>query len=264
MQSVVVSIIVANLAATASALLLARRGPTRRLKLLTLTVGLMALAQTTGYLQSQGIWNSGGEHVASIHQSLAALLSLMAIYLLGSEIYDRSVVDRKLRLTEHEILSPVKEVLSPDMLFERAAGAPQPGEEEGKGPVDRRKLHEKSLQATMEIMQLLGQTSTDGETPAQGGRRLSAPQCEECRTIAADMARSWMELHFAMETPGQEGERLRAAKGLLAGTIRRRWDHEMRAQHEIMEHPFRAKAPEAAAPVEQPEYQHARVEGQRG
>lgn len=104
----ILSTIAANLATTCCALLLLRRGPSRRLRLLILTVGLLSLAQTAACLHSQGVWAGGSAYVVEAHQSLVACLSLLAIYLLGSEIYDRNLTDRKLRLLEHDQLPASK------------------------------------------------------------------------------------------------------------------------------------------------------------
>jgi hypothetical protein len=97
--------IVANLLVTLAALLLIKRRPSRRLRILTLIVGLMSLAQTASYIDmhERGHWrliqNLG------VHQALVAGLSIAAIYLLGLEVHDRRVMERQVRLMEHE-LSP--------------------------------------------------------------------------------------------------------------------------------------------------------------
>lgn len=106
----ILSTVAANLATTGCALLLLRRGPSSRLRLLTLTVGLMSLAQTAACLHSNAIWAGGSTYVSQAHEPLVACLSLLSIYLLGVEIWDRNLTDRKLRLLEHDLpTTPVVE-----------------------------------------------------------------------------------------------------------------------------------------------------------
>ena len=99
-------LITANLLATGSALLLIKRGPTRRLRLLSLTVGLMSLSQSAVLLQSVGFCVDSNTSAVGWHQTLTGALSLLAIYLLGLEIYDRNVTDRRLRLAEFDAMQP--------------------------------------------------------------------------------------------------------------------------------------------------------------
>lgn len=111
-HSVIVSVILASLLATGSALLLIRRGPTRRLRQLALTVALISLAQTVELLH--GIWVTAlpvqsGSDVSSLQRLVVAALSLMAIYILGIEIQDRNSTDRQLRLMEHAVPLPHRE-----------------------------------------------------------------------------------------------------------------------------------------------------------
>jgi hypothetical protein len=94
--------IIANLTTTGCAILLLRRGPSRRLRLLTLAVGLMSLSQTVAWVYSHSFGTDTPALGLQVHQALVACLSLLAIYLLGSEIYDRNYTDRKLRLLEHD------------------------------------------------------------------------------------------------------------------------------------------------------------------
>ena len=98
----ILTTILANLLSTGCAVLLVRRGPTPRLRLLTLVVGLASLSQTAAFLHAQGIWHSGTS-VAQMHQLLVGALSLCALHLLSLEIRDRNLTDRKLRLTEYEL-----------------------------------------------------------------------------------------------------------------------------------------------------------------
>lgn len=108
MYSMVFPTIAANLSTTGCVLLLLRRGTSRRLKLLTWTVGLMSLAQTAATLHHTGIWSGGSSYVMEAHLTLVACLSLLAIYLLGQEILDRNHTSRKLVSTErgHQIAVP--------------------------------------------------------------------------------------------------------------------------------------------------------------
>ncbi|MCC6390341.1 MAG: hypothetical protein IT167_07045 [Bryobacterales bacterium] len=99
--------ILANLLATGCALLLVHRGPSRRLKLLAFTVGLMSLSQTAALLHSVGIWSPPAAHVAQLHELLVAALALQAIYLLGQEVYEQNYKDRKLRLLEFDFMRPL-------------------------------------------------------------------------------------------------------------------------------------------------------------
>ncbi len=101
-------IIVANLLATGCSLLLIKRGPTKRLRLLSLTVGLMALSQSALLLQSAGVCRGGTAEAVGFHQALTGALSLLAIYLLGLEIYDRNFTDKRLRLAEYDAMHQPK------------------------------------------------------------------------------------------------------------------------------------------------------------
>ncbi len=103
--SVVTSTVLAHFLTTGCALMLIRRGPNRRLRLLTGTVGLMSLSQTIVLLQSGGLWMLSGAEMAGIHQILIGALSLLAIHLLAREIYDRNHTDKRLRLIEHETMA---------------------------------------------------------------------------------------------------------------------------------------------------------------
>jgi hypothetical protein len=102
------STVLAHFLTTGCALMLIRRGPNRRLRLLTVTVGLMSLSQTIMLLQCGGLWQTSSIYLAGIHQALIGGLSLLAIHLLGKEIYDRKHTDQRLRLIEHETASAVR------------------------------------------------------------------------------------------------------------------------------------------------------------
>jgi hypothetical protein len=100
--TVLTSTALAHFLTTGCALMLIRRGPNRRLRLLTVTVGLMSLSQTIMLLQSGGLWQTSSMFFTGSHQVLIGALSLLAIHLLGREIWDRNHTDRRLRLVEHE------------------------------------------------------------------------------------------------------------------------------------------------------------------
>ena|SRR5260370_1248484 len=60
----------AHFLTTGCALMLMRRGPNRRLRLLTVTVGLMSLSQTIMLLQSGGLWQAASVYIGGLHQAL--------------------------------------------------------------------------------------------------------------------------------------------------------------------------------------------------
>ncbi len=97
------STIAANLATTGCGLLLIQRGPSRRLRLLTLSVGLMSLTQTAACLQfySPGSLSDSSALFPQGHQSLVACLSMLCIYLLGTEIWNRNFANRSRPSLEH-------------------------------------------------------------------------------------------------------------------------------------------------------------------
>lgn len=106
--------ITVNLLASGCAILLIRKGPSRRLKLLTLTVGLMALSQSMALLKAAGVCDGSSSQPSQLHQTLTGALSLLAMYLLGLEIYDRKLTDRRLRLSEYDAMrQPVKSAPDP-------------------------------------------------------------------------------------------------------------------------------------------------------
>jgi len=107
MDTMVFPTILANLLATGCALLLVKRGPNRRLKLLSLTVGLISLTQTAALLHSGQTCNSGSTPVVFGHQVLTGVMALVAIGLLGLEIFDRNRTERRLRLAEYVAMPPV-------------------------------------------------------------------------------------------------------------------------------------------------------------
>src|ERR1700674_3925262 len=91
------STVLAHFLTTACALMLVRRGPNRRLRLLTVSVGLMSLSQTIMLLQAAGFWQASSIYAAGLHGPLIGALSLLSIHLLAKEIYDRRHTDRRLR-----------------------------------------------------------------------------------------------------------------------------------------------------------------------
>ena len=105
-SSLLVSIILASLLAVGSSLLLIRRGPTQRLRQLTLTVGLISLAQTAELLQSLWTRPQWVTEANGTSKVLMAALSLMAIYILKNEIRDRNATKRQIRILEHAIPPP--------------------------------------------------------------------------------------------------------------------------------------------------------------
>jgi len=118
--------ILANLLATGCALLLVHRGPSRRLKLLAFTVGLMSLSQTAALLHSVGIWSAPATQMAQFHELLVAALALQAVYLLGQEMYEQNYKDRKLRLVEFDFMRPLG-----GMITKRTAQAEKAAGESG-------------------------------------------------------------------------------------------------------------------------------------
>lgn len=112
--SLLFPMVIANMTATGCSLLLLRRGPSRRLRLLTLDVGLMTLAQNSYVLFANGIWTGGSFYTQHLHHLLVTALSLLAIYILRMEACDRNYTDRKLRLLEHELAQQAQQALLPE------------------------------------------------------------------------------------------------------------------------------------------------------
>lgn len=174
--------IIANLLATACALLLMRKGPTRRLRLLVLTVGLTSLAQTALCLHGSGIASLSTLPMLPIHQVIVAGLSLFAVYLLGLEVRERNVSERRMRLVEHELHSgeTIMEGLSRlqhqvrlqlQLQDRRPAGghgtkpaaaasvAKKVAPPAGKAPATNSSIHAASVQATSDLLTLLSAVS---------------------------------------------------------------------------------------------------------
>ncbi len=236
MNSAAAPMVIANLIATACALLLVRRGPSPRLRLLTLTVGLMSLAQTTSFLHAQGIWTGGKLYMDSIHHVLVAALSLLAIYLLGTEIYDRNLTDRRLRLAEHETLAPIPAA---------------PVEKKAANHVDRLPVpkptgahaSEEIAHAPVGVLRANGRTAplvATGVEPVRG-RAMHAStactaECEECLAIVKRIANAWAglseELHAKAE--GRNGVPMETSKYELVSSLRARLEHSTRSGHSVL------------------------------
>jgi len=97
--------VIANLMAAGCAMLLIRKGSTRRLRLLVLVVGLMSLGQTVLCLQATGVINLQLLSALPLHVVITAGLSLHSVYLLGLEVRERNLNERRMRLVEHELHS---------------------------------------------------------------------------------------------------------------------------------------------------------------
>jgi hypothetical protein len=172
--------IIANLLATGCALLLMRKGPTRRLRLLVLTVGLTSLAQTALCLHGSGIAGLSTLPMLPIHQVIVAGLSLFAVYLLGLEVRERNVSERRMRLVEHELHSgeTIMEGLSRlqhqvrlqlQLQDRRPAGETKPAvaatvakkaaPPAGRAPATNSSIHTASVQATSDLLTLLSAVS---------------------------------------------------------------------------------------------------------
>ena len=195
--SMILPTIIASLCATGCSLLLVRRGPSRRLRYLTLTVGLMSFSQTANLLHIQGVWTGGSSYVVNVHQSLVAGLSLLAMYLLAAEVYDRNLTDRRLRLAEHELLM--------------AGGRREKAEPAG----------------LLSLVQHVG--TSKGLSVAA-----TVNCCGECLGIMKEIAASWQGLYFVKAgDAGREQEDL--ARERLAQALRARLDHEISCGHDVVE-----------------------------
>lgn len=199
MLSVILPTVIANLATTGCALLMVRKGPTRRLKILTFTVGLMSLAQTASFLTG----------IPAAYQVLAASLSVVALFVLAREIHDRVKMDRKLRLTETEL--PVPTVRT------KAARA-------------QSELHGASVQATTDLLLMLNAVSAEeaSEAPAPSAH---IEECLHCQHIAREMASAWLELHVYMENKEADPDRLHAARLKVSRAMQTQRQHELRSCH---------------------------------
>lgn len=222
MYSVILPTIIASLCATGCSLLLVRRGPSRRLRYLTLTVGLMSFAQTANLLHMQGLWDGGSLYVVHVHQSLVAGLSLLALYLLSVEVYDRNYTDRRLRLTEHELLSArvaqtaaaTAATAAPATVRKPIALLPAPVRHD-PGPQPFGLL---ALAASV--------GSSRGLSPAP-----SEDHCETCLATIHELAAGWQALYAARVERRSET----AARDRLSRAMRARLQHETAAGHAILD-----------------------------
>lgn len=236
MNSAAAPMVIANLVATACALLLVRRGPSPRLRLLTLTVGLMSLAQTTSFLHAQGIWTGGKLYMDSIHHVLVAALSLLAIYLLGSEIYDRNLTDRRLRLAEHETLAPNP---APPIQRKSDGGVHEaPAIAEHTVAENMVKEH-----APVGVLRVNGRTAPLAVTPVEPVRRKAmhdstacSADCKECLAIVKRIANAWSSLYEELhaKAEGRNGVHMETSKYELVSSLRARLEHSTRSGHSVL------------------------------
>jgi hypothetical protein len=207
MYSVILPAIIASLCATGCSLLLVRRGPSPRLRYLTLTVGLMSFAQTANLLHIQGVWTGGSLYVVHVHQSLVAGLSLLAMYLLGVEIYDRNFTDRRLRLAEHELLMANGMQSTEVQPFQPPQQAEEP--------------------------QPFGLIALAGHVGFSRGLAMETTlvRCEACLNSVYELAASWQELYAARVERRAED----AALERLVKAQRTRLQHESASGHAVID-----------------------------
>lgn len=217
MLSVMIPTLIANLATTGCALLMVRKGPTRRLKILTFTVGLMSLAQTASFFHSQGLYAAGVVAISYANQILAAGLSLVAIIVLTREIYDRAQMDRKLRLVEFDSPAPAVETGSPNAAETSA---------------EQIELHQTSVRATTDLLMMLTAVSSDDSAaPAAAKAGSQIEGCPRCQQIAREMAAAWLEVHLYLEN--KELDRLNNARLRVSRALQTKRQHELRSGHEL-------------------------------
>lgn len=219
MYSVILPTIIASLCATGCSLLLVRRGPSPRLRYLTLTVGLMSFAQTANLLHIQGVWTGGSLYVVHVHQSLVAGLSLLAMYLLAVEVYDRNFTDRRLRLAEHELLT---------MSAKQTTTAVQPWAAPAQGvsvPVQ--------AQAPVAAPQPFDLIALAAHVGFSRGLYMEPEpeRCEICLHTIHELGSSWQELYVARIERRSEGPALER----LARVQRMRLQHETASGHAIID-----------------------------
>jgi len=224
MYSVILPTIIASLCATGCSLLLVRRGPSRRLRYLTLTVGLMSFAQTANLLHMQGLWAGGSLYVVHVHQSLVAGLSLLALYLLSVEVYDRNYTDRRLRLTEHELLS-FRTVQAAD-----ARTAPTAERRPIARPVALLPAPVVARNPGPQPFGLLALAANIGSSRGLSPAR-SEGHCETCLATIHELAAGWQAFYAARV----EGRSETAARDRLARAMRSRLHHEAASGHDIMD-----------------------------
>lgn len=202
MNSISTLTVIAGLCATGSSLLVLRHGPSRRLRLMVLTSGLVSLSQTATLLHILGIWGSGETYAIYLHQLLVAMLSMMSIYLLATESRDRKAADVRLRLAEHELMHA-----KPAMADMTAA-----------------------TQSSVDCVSLLK------EVRRADGR--SREVCAHCVEAAQEIAEAWNKITDALAHhggPTDTGTELGRAKLELAAALRKRWLHESEASHDVLD-----------------------------
>ena len=221
--SVILPTIIASLCATGCSLLLVRRGPSPRLRYLTLTVGLMSFAQTANLLHMQGVWTGGTLYVVHIHQSLVAGLSLLAMYLLAVEVYDRNFTDRRLRLAEHELL---------------VMGARQTTQVQPVVRVERSTQSQPvpvavAMPLPMDEPQPFGLIALAAHVGFSKGLRMEPEpeRCEICLHTIHELGSAWQELYVARVGRRAEGPALER----LARAQRMRLQHESTSGHAIVD-----------------------------
>lgn len=230
MYSVILPTIIASLCATGCSLLLVRRGPSPRLRYLTLTVGLMSFAQTANLLHMQGVWTGGSLYVVHVHQSLVAGLSLLAMYLLAVEVYDRNFTDRRLRLAEHELLT---------MSVKQTTTAVQPWKAPGQGVSVQ--VQAQAPVAAPQPFDLIALAAHVGFS--RGLCMEPEPErCEICLHTIHELGSSWQELYVARIERRAEGPALER----LARVQRMRLQHETASGHAIIDREVSQPRPVAA------------------
>lgn len=229
--SVILPTIIASLCATGCSLLLVRRGPSSRLRYLTLTVGLMSFAQTANLLHMQGVWTGGSLYVVHVHQSLVAGLSLLAMYLLAMEVYDRNFTDRRLRLAEHELLT---------MSAKQTTTAVQRWALAAQGVAVQ--AQPQTAVAAPQPFDLIALAAHVGFCRGLGMER-EPERCEICLHTIHELGSAWQELYEARMERRAEGPALER----LARVQRMRLQHETASGHAIID--LRSTHPRAVAAI---------------
>ncbi|MBI3684211.1 MAG: hypothetical protein HY235_27875 [Acidobacteria bacterium] len=159
----------ANFLAAACAIHFVRRKGSRRLRMLTMSVGLMSLVQTAATLYAL----LGVPVLVTVHQILAAGLSFFAIYLLGQETYDRNLTDRRLRLAEHE--SSVRPLAVPQnqlpAITPRIVSQPA-GHGTRRVPEDLIRAHAAAERATHDLLAILQAVTQNAGAKVPAAARL--------------------------------------------------------------------------------------------
>jgi ABC-type glycerol-3-phosphate transport system permease component len=100
----IISSVIAYLLTSACALLLVRRRfNNKRLRLLTMVIGMMPFLQAIMLLSERGLLQFGlSNEIPDLIDLFVSMLCLWSIHLLDVEIRDRQRMDVKLRLVESE------------------------------------------------------------------------------------------------------------------------------------------------------------------